>query len=39
MTNRKNISIDEDVFEQMNEQRGEYETWNAYFSRLAGGDE
>ena len=34
MTERKNIKIDASVYEELQEEKGEYETWNALFSRL-----
>ena len=34
MSNRKNLKIDEPMYERLREEKGEYETWNGLFDRL-----
>ena len=36
MTERKNLKIDIEMYDRLREQKGEYETWNAFFDRLLG---
>lgn len=35
MSDRKNIKIDEETYDRLRELRGEYETWNGFFHRVA----
>jgi predicted CopG family antitoxin len=34
MTDRKNLKIDEDTYERLRDEKGEYETWNLVLNRL-----
>jgi hypothetical protein len=34
MTDRKNLKIDEAMYERLRAEKGEYETWNGFFDRL-----
>lgn len=34
MSEYKNIKVDEEIYSQLREEKGEYETWNALFARL-----
>jgi len=34
MSDRKNIKVDEEIYSQLREEKGQYETWNALFARL-----
>jgi hypothetical protein len=34
MTDRKNLKIDNGMYERLRDEKGEYETWNGFFSRL-----
>jgi predicted CopG family antitoxin len=34
MSNRKNIKIDESMYERLRNEKKKYETWNAVFDRL-----
>lgn len=34
MTNRKNIKIDEETYQLLRDEKGQYETWDGFFHRL-----
>lgn len=34
MTERKNLKIDEETYERLSDEKGEYETWNLVLNRL-----
>lgn len=34
MTERKNLKIDEAMYERLQDEKGQYETWNQLFARL-----
>jgi predicted CopG family antitoxin len=34
MSDRKNIKVDEETYNRLTEQKGEYETWNLVLNRL-----
>jgi len=34
MSDRKNLKIDAEIYNQLRDEKGEYETWNGLFNRL-----